>query len=220
MKPHHLLFAAAALTAGLAMAQTNLRSSVNPPVATSRSTVGILNLRSVPVDERSRPAPEPPANRHVQVMKIALTVENGKVSEAKVLSSTRLNSIAPKVFLRRAGDWTVTIEGEEERTFYVNNPGIREAEAGSDSGNAYEWIAETGTMEWPLIVPLYDGDMQIDAKSIVIRDVRTRKVILKTDLDRTASIPEPHAGSVSSAEPQKSTEAQDPAKSARSSPPW
>lgn len=219
MKPSHILLACVLLASGVALAQTNVRTSVQTPTATSRSTVGILNLRSIPVDERPRPVQAPPGNRHVQFMTISLTVENGKVREAKVLSSRRMNSIAPKVFLRRSGDWTVTIEGEEERTFFVNNPAMREAEAKGDSENAYEWIAETGTLEWPLIVPLYDGDTQLDATSIVIRDVRTRKVILKADLGAPPATPAPHDASASSEAPQRSREAPDPAKSARSSPP-
>ena len=182
MKPHLALFAAALLAAGLAAAQMSLRTSVKPPDATSRTTVGILNLRSVPVGERPRPVQAAPANRHVQVMTIALTVQSGKVSDAKVVSSRRINSIAPKVFLRRSGDWTVTIAGSEERTFFVSNPAMREAEATAGSEKAYAWIAESGTIEWPLIVPLYDGDVQFDAESITIRDVKTRKVILKAEL--------------------------------------
>ena len=175
---HYALIAGGVLLAGSAMAQARVQT----PVETSKSTVGILNLKQIQTDAQPRPVQSAPEGKHVQAMTIALTFKKGVVSDATVTASRRINSIAPKVFLRRSGDWIVTIEGEEERSFFVNNPGRREVEPAGDADKDYEWIEKTGTVEWPLIVPLYAGDTQLDAKSIVIRDARTKKVILKADL--------------------------------------
>ena len=179
MKSAYAILAAGTLAATLAVAQTGVRI----PEVQTRATIGVLNLQKVTVDDPPRPVRPPPGDKFVQVMKIALTFDAGKVTEAEVIESRRVNSIAPKVFLRRFGDWRVTIEGAAERSFFVSHPGRREAEVVGDPEKAYEWVEETGTVEWPLVVPLYAGDAALDAEAIVIRDVKTRKIILKADLN-------------------------------------
>ena len=43
-------------------------------------------------------------------------------------------------------------------------------------------MEQSGTIEWPLVIPLYFGDRQLDTQSILIRDVETKQVILQADL--------------------------------------
>lgn len=161
------------LCAGFAFAQT---TSVNP------TTGGSLNPTEIQIDEQPRGVKRPPDGKQVQSMTIALTFEKGVVQQARVVASRRVNSIAPKVFLRRSGDWMVTLRGGETRSFFVSNPGRREAELGNQAEKGYEWIEESGVIEWPLVVPLYFKDRQLDPTSILIRDVETKQVILQADL--------------------------------------
>jgi hypothetical protein len=139
-------------------------------------------IKIVPAQEQ-RPAKAPTgAQRQVAVLSIALDVVKGEVRSARVTSSKRIASYAPKVFARLAGDWEVIIEGETRKSFYVNNPALREAEAHPSSNDRYQWVGETGSIDWSLVVPLYDGDRALGARSITIRDTRTGATILQTDL--------------------------------------
>lgn len=178
MRPAHVILAAGMFAATLAAAQTGLRI----PEVQTRATIGVLNLQNITVDEPPRPAKPAPEGKYVKVLKIGLTFEAGEVTGAEVLESRRVNSIAPKVFLRKFGDWRVTIGGEAERSFLVSHPGRGEVEVVGDPDKVYEWVEESGTIEWPLVVPLYAGGASFDAESITIQDVKTRKVILEADL--------------------------------------
>lgn len=173
MKTLSILATAGLLCTGLAFAQTSLQVP---------TTGGVLTPTEIQVDDQPRGAKRAPEGKQVQAMTIALTFDKGVVREARVVSSRRVNSIAPKVFLRRAGDWRVTLRGAEQRSFFVSNPGRREAEIGTKAENGYEWVEETGTIEWPLVIPLYHKDRQLDPTSILIRDVKTKQVILQADL--------------------------------------
>jgi hypothetical protein len=104
------------------------------------------------------------------------------VRSAKVASSRRINSFAPKVFARQGGAWEVIIEGDTRRSFFVDNPALREAEAHPSSNNKYQWVGETGVIDWPLIVPLYAEGRALGARAITIRDTSTGATILQTSL--------------------------------------
>lgn len=132
------------------------------------------------VPERPRPVPRPTRNQQVAVLSISLSFERGEVTAAKVTSSKRISSFAPKVFARQGGDWQVVINGEIERAFYVNNPGLREAEAHPSSRDRYEWVGETSVIDWPLVIPLYADGRSLGARSVTIVDVATKRVILET----------------------------------------
>ena len=173
MKTLSIITAAGLLGAGLAFAQTTVQ---NP------TTGGVLAPTEIQIDDQERAAKRPPEGKQVQAMTIALTFDKGVVRSAEVVSSRRVNSIAPKVFLRRSGDWMVTLRGGEPRSFFVSNPGRREAELGDNAAKGYEWVEESGTIEWPLVVPLYFGNRQLDPTSIIIRDVETKQVILQANL--------------------------------------
>lgn len=139
-------------------------------------------VKIVPAQEQ-RPATLPTGAHHqVAILSITLDVVNGEVRSARVTSSKRIASYAPKVFARRGGAWEVIIEGETRKSFFVNNPALREAEAHPSSNDRYQWVGETGTIEWPLVVPLYDDGRTLGARSITIRDTRTGATILQTDL--------------------------------------
>lgn len=136
----------------------------------------------VPAREQ-RPASRPTDAQHqVAVLSIALDVVKGEVRSARLTSSKRMASYAPKVFARQAGDWEVTIEGDTRKSFFVNNPALREAEAHPSSNDRYQWVGETGSIDWPLVVPLYSDGRALGARSITIRDTRTGATILRTAL--------------------------------------
>jgi hypothetical protein len=138
---------------------------------------------AIVVDDKPKPATQPRRSiQQVVVMNIELVFEAGKVQNAKVLISKRLNSFAPKVFARQKGEWEVVINSAEPRKFYVDNPGWREAETDNDSEKAYEWVAESGKIQWPLVIPLYDKDGAIKAETITIRDVNSGAIILEAEM--------------------------------------
>lgn len=173
MKTLSIIAAAGLLGVGFAFAQT----TVQVP-----TTGGVLAPTEIEVGEQQTGVKAPQDGKQVHAMTIALTFDKGVVQQARVVSSRRINSIAPKVFLRAGGDWVVTLRGGENRSFFVNNPGRREAEIGTKGEEGYEWVEVSGTIEWPLVIPLYAGDQQLDTRSIVIRDVETRQVILQANL--------------------------------------
>jgi hypothetical protein len=127
----------------------------------------------------SRPAR---GDQKVAVMMIRLDVDKGAVRSARVASSRRMASFAPKVFVRQSGAWEVIIEGDTRRSFFVDNPALREAEAHPSSNNKYQWVGETGVIDWPLIVPLYAEGRALGARAITIRDTSTGATILQTTL--------------------------------------
>lgn len=139
-------------------------------------------IKIVPTQD-ARPV-KPPAGTHrqVAVLSIELDVVDGAVRYARVTSSKRIASYAPKVFARAGGEWEVIIEGATQKSFYVENPALREAEGNPASGGRYQRVGETGLIEWPLVVPLYHGERGLGARAITIRNTRTGATILRTKI--------------------------------------
>jgi hypothetical protein len=135
----------------------------------------------VPAEAKRTAKPPAGGQQQVALLSITLDVVKGEVRSARVSSSKRVASYAPKVFARRAGAWEVIIEGETRKSFFVDNPALREAEAHPTSNDKYQWVGETGAIEWPLVVPLYAEGRSLGARSITIRDTRTGATILQTD---------------------------------------
>ena len=129
-----------------------------------------------------RPATAPRDVQRVAVLSIRLDIVKGEVRSAIVQSARRLASVAPKVFARRGGTWEVVIEGDTPRSFFVDHPGRREAEAHPGSGNRYESVDLTGMVEWPLVVPLYANGRSLGARSITIRDTGTGATVLRAEI--------------------------------------
>jgi hypothetical protein len=134
------------------------------------------------IGDQQKPVAPPAAGQEVQVLSIALDVARGEVRSARVVSSKRIASVAPKVFARKGGDWEVVLYGATRRSFFVNSPARREAEAHKSSNDRYEWVDVTGTIEWPLVVPLYADGRPLGVRSITIRDTRSGATILQTDI--------------------------------------
>lgn len=137
---------------------------------------------AVTVEEKPRPVQQPKGEREVVIVSMALDFANGELQNARKLSSKRVNSVAPKVFLRKGGDWKVTINAQEKHSFFVNNPGWREAEPDASSGDSYEWIPTDGEIEWSLVVPLYKDGRSISARSLTISDTKTGRTLLEVDM--------------------------------------
>lgn len=141
---------------------------------TSNTTPTTIEVSQTPV-----PALKPKPYQKVAALTIALSLNKGKVTDARLLQSRRINSVAPKVFARQAGDWQVTLIGERDYSFYVISPSYREAEAHPSSGNRYQWVAQDGRVEWPLILPLYKDGKAIHVERVLIRDVKTGERIFE-----------------------------------------
>lgn len=167
-----ILSCAVAALAVVGVADSQQRGDVRP-----KEPTGI----AVRADE-PRPAQPPAGVQQVAVLSIVLDVAGGEVRSARVASSKRIASYAPKVFARGGGEWEVIIEGDMRRSFFVNNPARREAEAHRTSNDRYEWVSESGLIEWPLVVPLYVDGRSIGARSITIRDTQTGATILRADI--------------------------------------
>lgn len=146
------------------------------PTATQKASKIVIRA------EEPQAAKPPTGPQAVAVLMIKLEVERGAVRSARVASSKRIASYAPKVFARRGGAWEVIIEGETRRSFFVDNPAWREAEAHPTSDNRYQWVAQTGSIDWPLVVPLYADGKALGARSITVRDTRTGVTILQTEI--------------------------------------
>ncbi len=136
----------------------------------------------IEVDDTPTAIVRPKRGRQVAVLSIELHYEAGKITSARLLSSKRIASAAPKVFARKGGDWLVTIEGDRPRSFFVSDPGWKEAEPVPKEDKGYEWVAQSGMVDWQLIIPLYVDGKAIEAHAITIREVRTNNVILRTNL--------------------------------------
>lgn len=131
---------------------------------------GVSTPPEIVVNTTPKPAAPAKSYQKVAALTIAFEFDKGKVQDARLLKSKRISSAAPKVFVRQGGDWEVVLTGAKEHRFYVNNPGYSEAEPHRSSNNRYQWVAETGRIEWPLIIPLYKDGKAIDVNRVIIRD--------------------------------------------------
>ncbi|WP_426161834.1 hypothetical protein ACN9MY_18000 [Pseudoduganella sp. R-31] len=139
-------------------------------------------LRSSARIESARPAAAPTGQQQVAVLAIKLDVAKGEVRAARVESVKRIAAYAPKVFAREGGMWEVMIEGDTPRTFYVDSPARREAEAYPRAHADYQWVDETGTLDWALVVPLYADGRPLGARSVTVRDKKTGATIVHSNL--------------------------------------
>ena len=128
------------------------------------------------------PAVRPTDGRQVAVLNIQFQVEGGKILEAGLVDAKRINSIAPKVFNRKSGDWQVLINGSRRNSFYVFNPIYLEADGKEGAENPYTWVPQDGTVDWSLVVPLYRGTSTLNVASITIIDRQSGEVIMEARL--------------------------------------
>jgi len=128
--------------------------------------------------DNPRPAVRPTDGRQVAVLNIQFQVEGGKILEAGVVDAKRIDSIAPKVFSRKGGDWQVLINGSRQNSFYVFNPIYLEADEKEGAKKPFTWIPQDGTVNWSLVVPLYRGTSRLNAEPITIIDRQSGEVIL------------------------------------------
>jgi hypothetical protein len=163
----------AVISAGLIAISVAVAQNVAPPPGPPKAPPVIKT------DGELRPVLPPTNGRQVAVVNIQLNIENGEVISARIVSSKRVNSIAPKVFARQSGDWVVTIEGDRTKSFFVANPAYLEAETREGSKNPYTYVAEDGVLDWSLVVPLYADGEPLGAKSITIHDRRSEQIILR-----------------------------------------
>jgi hypothetical protein len=142
----------------------------------------VRELRKSARVEAAKPAAAPAGQQQVAVLAVKLDVVKGEVRTARVESVKRVAGYAPKVFAREGGMWEVVIEGETRRTFFVDSPARREAEAYPRSNSDYQWVDETGTLDWRLVVPLYADGRSLGARSVTVRDKLTGATIVQSNL--------------------------------------
>lgn len=138
-------------------------------------------IDDVAAAEKPVPVTAPEDGRQVLVVRYRLSYEEGKVTQAEVVRSEQIASIAPKVGARRSGDWLVAVEGGKGLSFFTFDPGRREATPDEESGTGYEWVVETGELDWTLVVPLYQGDVRIEkVERITVEDAATGELLFET----------------------------------------
>ena len=164
---HTIILASLMFIATGALAQVTDNNSVSTPP-------------EIVVSKIPKPASQPKSYQKVAALTIAFEFDKGKVKDARLLKSKRISSAAPKVFVRQGGDWEVVLSGAKEHRFYVNNPDYSEAEAHRSSNNRYQWVAETGRIEWPLIIPLYKNGKSIEVNKVIIRDRQSGERIFES----------------------------------------
>lgn len=158
------------VAAGSALAQPSVASRAGAPARIDANV------------QAQRLAAAAPASHRVAVLKIRFDIVDGDVRSATVVSTRRFASIAPKVFARQSGPWEVIIEGDRRRTFYVDSPARREAEADPATGDPYRWVDVTAKVDWSLVVPLQVGGRDLGARAIRIRDTRSGETIVQAPL--------------------------------------
>lgn len=135
----------------------------------------------LPADQQV-PVATPAEGEQVLVVQVALRSDGERVT-AEIRSQEIVNTFAPKVVARSAGEWEVRLTGERELSFLIPNPLLDvEVENPDDPNSPYDTVP-TESLDWTLVVPLYDEAGQpLGATSVEVLDVTTREVILQTDV--------------------------------------
>lgn len=129
--------------------------------------------------EELRPVPTPPEDQQVAVLQVALTADGDKVS-AEVQSKQVIHSFVPKSVARSAGEWEVRVLGGKELRYLIPNPlNDVEIENPDDPEQPFQAVPTT-SMDWTLIVPLFDQGEALNADRIEVVDVASGAVILET----------------------------------------
>lgn len=129
-----------------------------------------------------KPIAKPKAYQRVAILSILLEYEKGEVIGAELVHSKKIASVAPKVFVRKMGDWKVTIGDNQKASFFVNDPGFLEAENERDDKIPYHYVSRGNEVEWNLVVPLYKNGEVLEASTITIKRMKDGKVILHTKM--------------------------------------
>lgn len=167
MRPRTLIVAAA-LGAALAVAGAAFGLDEDLP--------GFLSA------EDQRPVAEPQEGQQVLVAQISLVADGDRIT-AEVLSLEVIDSFAPKVVARSAGEWEVRLlGGGKELAYRIPDPLTDiEAERPDDEKRPYESVT-TDRYDWTLIAPLYDEAEPLGATTAQVVDVETGQLILEIDI--------------------------------------
>jgi hypothetical protein len=162
-------------------------------IAASGALVGVAILGAIavaqpefevpgflPADQQI-PVATPDAGQQVAVLQVGLTSDGGKVA-AEVRSKEVIDSFAPKSVARSAGEWEVRVLGEKELTYRIPNPLLDVEIEDPENVKAPYQAVPTETLDWTLIVPLYDQGEPLGATQIEVVDIESGAVILATDL--------------------------------------
>jgi hypothetical protein len=132
--------------------------------------------------EEEIPVLQPESGQQVAVLQIGLqSEEDGSVS-AELISQRVIDSFAPKSFSRAGGDWEVRVVGETTVAFRIPNPLNAEVENPDDPEVPFETV-QLESLEWTLVVPLYDEGQSLGAETIEITDLLTGTTILSTSIE-------------------------------------
>lgn len=132
----------------------------------------------LPADDQ-RPVATPTEGEQVLVLQVDLSSDGQKVT-AEIRSQEVVDNFAPKAVARSAGEWEVRVGGEKELVYQIRNPLLDvEAENTNDPENPYVYVP-TETLDWTLVVPLYDEGQPLGATSVQVVDLATGEIILET----------------------------------------
>jgi hypothetical protein len=133
--------------------------------------------------EALTPVPTPPDGRQVAILTLVVEGEGEDLKGIQLERGQIVNSYAPNV-ANRPGEWTVEVIGERSLRFGIDDPrrlhvyGSREDQR--EQAHTTELV---GSLNFDLVVPLYDLDTDLQAKEIRILD-QEGNVIFNTEVDR------------------------------------
>ncbi len=118
------------------------------------------------------------------VIELQLYADRGRTVDAKVESLRTIESLAPKVYARRGGDWKVSIIGDREASFVVNDPATDvEIENPRGAKSPFSEVTMKGYFSTTLVFPLYGRKGEsLGASEIEIVDTLTGRTLLRTTI--------------------------------------
>ncbi|MEX1247797.1 MAG: hypothetical protein WEA61_04900 [Anaerolineales bacterium] len=116
-------------------------------------------------------APQPPDARSVASLELVVSSnELGFVEIVELMGFSIANSYAPNVF-DTSGPWSVelyTAAPELIREYNIQDP--REVHVEEDEGEVPHGTFNQPMVEWTLVIPLFDDEVDLNVEAILIRD--------------------------------------------------
>lgn len=137
----------------------------------------------LPADDQ-RPLEPPRAGQQVAVLEVTLLAQGDKVT-AEIRSNEVIDNFAPKSVARSAGEWEVRLLGGKEFKYLIPNPllDVEVENPKAPADNPFDSVP-VETLDWTLIVPLYDQGQPLGATRVQVVDTATGNTILETDIGK------------------------------------
>lgn len=132
--------------------------------------------------EEEIPALAPDAGQQVAVLEILLQASDDGLVRGELTSQRIIDSFAPKSASRSSGDWEIRIEGETTLVYQIPDPLNLEVENPDDQETPFGSF-RLDSLDWTLIVPLYDEGRPLGAETVEITDLVTGATVLRVELE-------------------------------------